>query len=88
MGSRTFISRINRSKKEIARTVGFFIVLRSLHGLSILALAYFFGWELQDLREFEVFGCRVYFLILIVVAILVTRRFYKIYRWWNKEPED
>ena len=88
MGYRTFASKINRNKKEIARTVGFFIVLRSLHGLSILALAYFLGWDLQDLREFEVLGFRVYFLVLAIVAILVTRRFYKIYKWWNKESEE
>ena len=85
MNSRSFISKFNRNKKQIVRYLGFSILLRSVYGISILALAYFFGWELKDLREFEILGFRAYFLILPIVATLAVMRFRKLYKWWTKE---
>jgi hypothetical protein len=85
MNSRAFISKFNRNKKQIVRYLGFSILLRSVYGIAILALAYFFGWKLEDLREFEILGLRTYFLILPIVAILVVMRFHKLYKWWTKE---
>ena len=85
MNSRSFISKFNRNKKQIVRYLGFSILLRSVYGWSILALAYFFGWEFKDLREFEILGLRAYFLILPIMAILVVLRFRKLYKWWTQE---
>ena len=85
MNSRSFISKINENKKQIVRNLGFYILLRSVYGWSILALAYFFGWEFKDLREFEILGLRAYFLILPILAILVVLRFRKLYKWWTQE---
>ena len=85
MNSRSFISKLNRNKKQIIRYLGFSILLRSVYGILILALAYFFGWEFKDLREFEILGLRVYFLVLFIVACLVVVRFRKLYKWWTKE---
>jgi len=85
MHSMSFISKFNRNKKQIVRYLGFSILLRSVYGISILALAHFFGWKLKDLREFEILGFRVWFLILPIVAILVVMRFRKLYKWWTKE---
>jgi len=53
-----------------------------------MGLAFFFGWDLQDIREFELFGFRVYIFIIFIVSILVIRRLYKIYRWFGKEAVD
>ena len=85
MNSRSFISKFNHNKKQIVRYLGFSILLRSVYGISILALAYFFGWEFKDLREFEILGLRAYFLILPIMAILVVLRFRKLYKWWTQE---
>ncbi len=83
----TVKSKLGNSKKEIIRTVGLFVLLRSIHGFGILALAYLLGWDLQDFREFELFGFRIYFLVLAIVILIVLRRFYKIYKWWKRQPE-
>ena len=85
MNSRSFISKFNHKKKQIVRYLGFYILRRSVYGISILALAYFFGWEFKDLREFEIFGLRAYFLILTIIAILIVLRFRKLYKWWTKQ---
>lgn len=83
MNSRSFILKLKDNKRQIIRTLGFSILLRSVYGFSILALAYFFGWELSDLREFQVLGLPLYFLILAIVATLVVMRLKKLYKWWN-----
>jgi len=85
MNSRFSISKFNQNKKQIARYLVFYILLRSVYGWSILALAYFFGWEFKDLREFEIFGLRAYFLILTIMAILIVLRFRKLYKWWTQQ---
>ena len=82
---RTFISKFSQNKKGIIRGVAFFIFLRSVYGILLLAIPYLLGWELRDIREFEVFGLRVYFLILPIVFLLMGRRFYKIYKWAKSE---
>ena len=85
MNSRSFISKFNHNKKRIVRYLGFYILRRFVYGISILALAYFFGWEFKDLREFEILGLRAYFLILPIMTILVVLRFRKLYKWWTQE---
>tara|TARA_Y100000590_G_scaffold75864_1_gene83905 strand:+ start:137 stop:394 length:258 start_codon:yes stop_codon:yes gene_type:complete len=85
MSTSAFISKVRKNKKQVIKTLGFFILLRSLHGASILFLAYLLGWEIQQLREFEIFGVRIYVLILFVVVLFVVRRFYKIYKWSTSE---
>lgn len=87
VNSNRFLSKIKHRRKQIVRTVLFFIFLRALHGISILAVAYFLGWDLDDIKEFTIFGFKVYFLILAIVAVLIIRRFYKIYKWWTNQPE-
>jgi hypothetical protein len=84
MNSQSFISKLKDNKRQIVRTIGFSILLRSVYGISILALAYLFGWELSDVREFEILGLPLYFLILPIVAILAAMRFQKLYKWWTK----
>ena len=85
MYSKSFISKFNHNKKQIVHYLGFSILLRSVYGISILALAHFFGWELKDLREFEILGLRAYFLILTIMAILIVLRFRKLYKWWAQQ---
>jgi len=80
-----FILKIKKNRTQIIRTLGFTILLRSVYGFSILGIAYFFNIELKDVREFEFLGLRVYFLVLTIFAILVVRRFYKLYKWWTTE---
>tara|TARA_Y100000590_G_scaffold443052_1_gene571999 strand:- start:58 stop:378 length:321 start_codon:yes stop_codon:yes gene_type:complete len=83
----TIKSKLSNSKEEILRTVGLFILLRSIHGISILAIAYLLGWNLQDFREFKIFGFKIYLLVMVIVVTVVLRRFYKIYKWWKRLPE-
>ena len=85
MNPTSFISKFKQNKKQIIRYLGFSILLRSVYGVSILWLAYFFGWELNDLREFKVLGLPAYFLILPIVAILAAMRLRKLYKLWTKE---
>lgn len=80
-------SKITRRKKGIIRSVGFFIVLRSLYGIAILGLAYLLGIEVNELREFRFFGFQIYILVLGVAAIIIIRRFCKIYKWWNNDDD-
>ena len=82
---RVFISKFSSNKKQIIRRIAFFILLRSVYGILLLALTYLFGWELQDIREFEIFGLRVYFLILPIALLLSGRRFYRVYKWFKSE---
>ena len=80
-------SKITRRKKGIIRSVGFFIVLRSLYGIAILGLAYLLGIEVNELREFRFFSFQIYILVLGVAAIIIIRRFCKIYKWWNNDDD-
>ena len=81
----SFKTKIYQRRKQIIKTVGFFIILRSIHGITILAIAYLLGVEVKDLKEFRVFGFQLYILILPIVSFIIIRRFYKIYKWWNNE---
>ncbi|MQF98605.1 MAG: hypothetical protein FI729_03640 [SAR202 cluster bacterium] len=87
MISNMFFLKVKENRKVILRTLGFFIFLRSIHGFSLLAIGYLLGIEISDIRNFEVFGFRVYFLIIALVALLIIRRFKKIYRWWKSRPD-
>ena len=83
----SFIGKLKQSRNHIIRTLGLFLILRSIYGISILVLAYILGWDLQDLREFEIMGFRIYILIIALVIVIILRRFYKIYKWWITLPE-
>ena len=87
MSLNSFKTKIYQRRKQIIKTVGFFIILRSIHGITILAIAYLLGVEVKDLKEFKVFGFQIYILILVIVSLIVIRRFYKIYNWWHKEED-
>ncbi len=78
--------KIKDNKKVIIRTLAFFVVLRSIHGFSILAIAYFLGVTVQDLRNWEIFGFRIYFLIIAIVIFFMFRRDRKVYKWWKNLP--
>ena len=80
-----FISKFSQNKKPIIRAIAFFIFLRSVYGIFVLAFLYLLGWELQDMREFEIFGLRVYFLIFPIAFLLIGRRVYRIYKWSKSE---
>ena len=80
-------SKIYIRRKQIIKTISFFIIYRSIHGITILAIAYLLGVELKDLKEFQVFGFQLYFLILAIVCLIIIRRFYKIYKWWNNDED-
>ena len=80
-------SKLTRRKKEIIRSVGLFIVFRSIYGIALLGLTYVLGIEVNELREFRVFGFQIYILVLGVGAIIITRRFCKLYKWWNNDDE-
>ena len=80
-------SKITRRRNEIIRSVGLFIVLRSVYGMVILGLAYILGIEVNELREFRLFGFQIYILVLGVATIIVIRRFCKIYKWWNNNDD-
>ena len=79
--------RIYIRRKQINKTISFFIIYRSIHGITILAIAYLLGVEVRDLKEFRVFGFQLYILILPIVSLIIIRRFYKIYKWWNNEED-
>ena len=83
----SFKTKIYQRRKQLIRTVGFFIIFRSIHGITILAIAYLLGLEVKDLKEFKVFGFQIYILILVIVSLIVIRRFYKIYKWWHNEED-
>ncbi|MBH74309.1 MAG: hypothetical protein CL896_00765 [Dehalococcoidia bacterium] len=87
MISNTFFLKVKENRKVIFKTLAFFIFLRSIHGFSLLAIGYLLGIEINDIRNFEIFGFRVYFLIIALVALLVIRRFTRIYRWWKSRPD-
>ncbi|MBH51656.1 MAG: hypothetical protein CL785_00670 [Chloroflexi bacterium] len=61
-------------------------MLRTIHGFSIIGIAYFFGLERQTIREFEVFGFRIYFLLIAIILFLIYRRLHKVYKWWVELP--
>ena len=81
----SFKSKIFTRRKQIIKTISFFIIFRSIYGITILAIAYLLGVEVKDLKEFRVFGFQLYILILPIVSLIIIRRFYKIYKWWNNE---
>ena len=81
----SFKSKIFTRRKQIIKTIIFFLIFRSIYGITILAIAYLLGVEVKDLKEFRVFGFQLYILILPIVSFIIIRRFYKIYKWWNNE---
>tara|TARA_B100000029_G_scaffold145234_1_gene140427 strand:+ start:434 stop:685 length:252 start_codon:yes stop_codon:yes gene_type:complete len=81
------ISRINRNRQQIIRTVVVFMILRAFYGISVMSIAFFLGWDLQNIREFEIFGFRVYLFIIFIVIILIIRRLYRIYGWFRKDTD-
>ncbi|MBM24684.1 MAG: hypothetical protein CL760_03130 [Chloroflexi bacterium] len=81
----SFKSKIFARRKQIIKTIIFFLIFRSIYGITILAIAYLLGVEVRDLKEFRVFGFQLYILILPIVSFMIIRRFYKIYKWWNNE---
>ena len=81
----SFKSKIFARRKQIIKTIIFFLIFRSIYGITILAIAYLLGVELKDLKEFQIFGFQLYFLILAIICLIIIRRFYKIYKWWNNE---
>ena len=83
----SFKSKIFTRRKQIIKTISFFIIFRSIYGITILAIAYLLGVEVRDLKEFRVFGFQLYILILPIVSLIIIRRFYKIYKWWNNEED-
>ena len=83
----TFKSKIFTRRKQLIKTISFFIIFRSIYGITILAIAYLLGVELKDLKEFQIFGFQLYFLILAIICLIIIRRFYKIYKWWNNEED-
>lgn len=87
MRSRTFFLKLKQRRRQIIRTVFFFSLLRAFQGLSILGITYLLGWELQDVKDFDILGFRVYFLVMAIIFILILRRLYKIYRWWTSQSE-
>ena len=83
----SFKSKIFTRRKQIIKTISFFIIFRSIYGITILAIAYLLGVEVRDLKEFRVFGFQLYILILPIVSLIIIRRFYKIYKWWNNDED-
>ena len=83
----SFKSKIFTRRKQIIKTISFFIIFRSIYCITILAIAYLLGVEVRDLKEFRVFGFQLYILILPIVSLIIIRRFYKIYKWWNNEED-
>ena len=83
----SFKSKIFARRKQIIKTIIFFLIFRSIYGITILAIAYLLGVEVKDLKEFRVFGFQLYILILPIVSFIIIRRFYKIYKWWNNEED-
>ena len=83
----SFKSKIFARRKQIIKTIIFFLIFRSIYGITILAIAYLLGVEVRDLKEFRVFGFQLYILILPIVSLIIIRRFYKIYKWWNNEED-
>ena len=87
MSLNSFKSKIFARRKQIIKTIIFFLIFRSIYGITILAIAYLLGVEVKDLKEFKVFGFQIYILILVIVSLIVIRRFYKIYKWWHNEED-
>mgnify|MGYP000542426634 CR=1 FL=1 len=54
---------------------------------SNLGFAYLLGGEVEELRQVKMFGFQIYILVLGVGAIIITRRFCKLYKWWNNDDE-
>ena len=87
MTLKSFKSKIFARRKQIIKTIIFFLIFRSIYGITILAIAYLLGVEVRDLKEFRVFGFQLYILILPIVSLIIIRRFYKIYKWWNNDED-
>ena len=82
MPTKTIINKLTENKRDIAITLGYFVIFRSVIGFSILAIAYFAGVEIKEVRDIEVFGVKIYLILLPLIIFSVGRRFYKIRRWW------
>ena len=82
MYTKTAIDKLKENKLDIFRALGYFIIFRSVIGFSILAVAYFSGIEIKEVRNIEVFGIRMYLVLVPLMIFSIGRRFYKIRRWW------
>ena len=86
MNLNSFYFKIKDNRKIIFRTLAYFVVFRSVYGFSVLAIAYFLGVTVDDLRNWEYFGFRIYFLIIAIIIFLMFRRYRKVYKWWKNLP--
>ena len=82
MPTKTIINKLTENKRDIFITLGYFVIFRSVICFSILAIAYFAGVEIKEVRDIEVFGVKIYLILLPLIIFSVGRRFYKIRRWW------
>ena len=82
MPTKTIINKLTENKRDIFITLGYFVIFRSVIGFSILAIAYFAGVEIKEVMDIEVFGVKIYLILLPLIIFSVGRRFYKIRRWW------
>ena len=82
MPTKTIINKLTENKRDIFITLGYFVIFRSVIGFSILAIAYFAGVEIKEVRDIEVFGVKIYLILLPLIIFSVGRRLYKIRRWW------
>ena len=82
MPTKTIINKLTENKRDIFITLGYFVIFRSVIGFSILAIAYFAGVEIKEVRDIEVFGVKIYLILLPLIIFSVGRRFYKIRSWW------
>ena len=82
MPTKPIINNLTENKRDIFITLGYFVIFRSVIGFSILAIAYFAGVEIKEVRDIEVFGVKIYLILLPLIIFSVGRRFYKIRRWW------
>ena len=82
MPTKTIINKLTENKRDIFITLGYFVIFRSVIGFSILAIAYFAGVEIKEVRDIEVFGVKIYLILLPLIIFSVGSRLYKIRRWW------
>ena len=64
MPTKTIINKLTENKRDIFITLGYFVIFRSVIGFSILAIAYFAGVEIKEVRDIEVFGVKIYLILL------------------------
>ena len=82
MNTSSFVQKLTRNRKPIIRALILAVLIRSIWGIGILAIPFFFGWDLLDIVKFEILGLRIHFLILPVIATLVLIRLRRVYKWW------